>query len=130
MPIQIDGAAGITFPDNTQQTTAVVTTGGGLPAYTARAWLYGDLSNTPSPNDRTILASANVSALARLAAGRARITFSIAMPDANYVTLVTADNSLYGAVEAQSAGSVDVRFLSDTGALTDPTSGFSVVIFR
>lgn len=128
MPIQIDGAAGITFPDNTQQTTAVVTTGGGLPAYTARAWLYGDL-NILSPNS-TILASANVSALARLAAGRARITFSIAMPDANYVTLVTADNSLYGAVEAQSAGSVDVRFLSDTGVLTDPTSGFSVVIFR
>lgn len=128
MPIQIDGAAGITFPDNTQQTTAVVTTGGGLPAYTARAWLYGDL-NLVSPT-ATILASANVSALARLAAGRARITFSIAMPDANYVTLVTADNSLYGAVEAQSAGSVDVRFLSDTGVLTDPTSGFSVVIFR
>ena len=52
------------------------------------------------------------------------------MPDANYVTLATSDNSLYGSVEAQAAGSVDVRFQDAAGTLTDPTSGFSVVVFR
>ena len=86
MTVVIDGGAGVTFPDTIQQTNAVTNTGGDPRYYAARAWVVFD--GTVSPP--TILASAGISSVARNSTGDYTLTFSAAMPSANYAVVATA----------------------------------------
>lgn len=79
MTITIDGGAGITFPDTVQQTNATTNTGGTPRYYAARAWVTFDSGAPP-----TILSSVNVASITRNGTGDYTITFTSAMPNANY----------------------------------------------
>ena len=86
MPITLDGGVGVTFPDAVQQTNALTNTGGTPRYYAARAWVVFD--GTVSPP--TILSAVNVSSVTRNTTGNYTVTFSSAMPNANYAVNVTA----------------------------------------
>lgn len=89
MTITIDGGAGITFPDTVQQTNATTNTGGTPRYYAARAWVTFD----GSPGATTILSSVNVSSVVRNSTGDYTITFTSAMPNANYAVSATAQSN-------------------------------------
>lgn len=84
MSITIDGSAGITFPDSVQQTNGMTNTGGAPLYYAARAWVTFDGA------DGAIRASVGVSSVSRTGVGRYTITFSPAMPNANYAVFIDA----------------------------------------
>lgn len=85
MPVTIDGNAGVTFPDGVQQTNGVTNTGGDPSYFAARAWANIDGSGTVA-----LSASVNVASVTSPSTGRYVITFTEAMPDANYVIMATA----------------------------------------
>lgn len=89
MTVIIDGGAGITFPDTRQQTNATTNTGGNPLYYGVRAWVNFNGANG------AIRASVGISSVTRTGLGRYTITFSPAMPDANYcvVGVSSAANS-------------------------------------
>ena len=87
MTVTIDGGAGVTFPDGVQQTNGVTNTGGDPPYFAARAWANIDGSGTVA-----LRASVNVASVTAPSTGRYVITFTEAMPDANYVIMSTAGN--------------------------------------
>ncbi len=131
MSITIDGGAGITFPDTVQQTNGMTMTGGNPLYYAARAWVNFN------GNTGAIRASANVSSVTRTATGRYTITFSTAMPDANYCVVAT---SSWTAVSTNVASmSVDqttvptttqVRLRANVTSTNEDPDFCSVVIFR
>lgn len=85
MSITIDGSAGITFPDSVQQTNGMTNTGGAPLYYAARAWVTFD-----GVSSATILSSVNVASVIRTATGSYRVTFTDAMPNANYAVFIDA----------------------------------------
>jgi len=89
MTITIDGGAGITFPDTVQQTNATTNTGGTPRYYAARAWVTFDGSSGAT----SILSSVNVSSVVRNSTGDYTITFTSAMPNANYAVSATAQSN-------------------------------------
>ena len=89
MTVTIDGGAGITFPDAVQQTNAVTNTGGTPGYYAARAWCTFDGSTNPP----TILSQQNVAGIVRNTTGTYTVTFTSAMPNANYAVVATAGGS-------------------------------------
>ena len=85
MTVTIDGGAGVTFPDGVQQTNGVTNTGGDPPYFAARAWANIDGSGTVA-----LRSSVNVASVTSPSTGRYVITFTEAMPDANYAIMATA----------------------------------------
>ena len=85
MTITIDGGAGITFPDAVQQTNGMTMTGGAPLYYAARAWVTFD-----GVSSATILSSVNVASVTRSTTGRYIVTFTDAMPNANYAVFISA----------------------------------------
>jgi hypothetical protein len=147
MPTSIT-SSGITFDDATTQTTSATKTGGigttqlangavtaakldgaqtgSAPIYGCRAWVSFDAMKdssgaTSSANtNRRIRGSGNVASVLRNAAGDFTITFTTAMPDANYATTIsvwnTPDESTVASGASRGASAGQVR------AQTAPTS--------
>ena len=99
----------------------------------AKKYCYYDGSGTYS-----ILNSFGVSSLSDLGQGTARVTWSTAFSDANYMTLLTGtrepyQNNTHGVmyVDAQSASAVDTRNCADTSSgLRSDVHQASVVCFQ
>jgi len=157
MPATINGTSG--FGGNltgnvtgnadtaTAATTAVTadkltTTTGSAPVYACRAWVNFDGTRNEADTGAStnganvkIRASGNVASVLKNATGDYTITFTTAMPDANYAA--TASNNIDGAprnilLYNYASGSVVVRNRDDNvaaGALADATI-MSVAIFR
>jgi hypothetical protein len=70
---------------------------GNAPMYTLRAWArFNGIGTTAS---RTLIASGNIASITRDDIGRYTVTFTTAMPDANYALLTgQEDNSQNGAL--------------------------------
>jgi hypothetical protein len=103
-------------------------------AYGVRAWVNWDGSATPP----SIRASGNVSSVARTATGEYTVTFTTAMPDANYV-MAGSNDTASGAGASTSlipsglaAGSVNVRTsgMSGGGISKQNVPLCGVAIFR
>lgn len=86
MTVIIDGGAGVTYPDNVQQSRALTNTGGTPAYYAARAWVLFDGTTTPP----TIISSSNITSVVRRSTGLFTITFTNSMPTANYTVAGTA----------------------------------------
>jgi hypothetical protein len=79
MAVTIQGVDGITFNDaSTQAKSASTGQTGSAPFYTARAWVNFNGTNG------TIRSSGNISSVTRNARVDYTLTFTTAMPDANY----------------------------------------------
>ena len=113
MSITIDGGAGITFPDNVQQTNGMTMTGGNPLYYAARAWVNFDGTGTVA-----IRAAANVSSITDLGIGIYRVTMATAMPDANYAVAATG-------MQDDSGGSNTCTQILDGAAYT--TTQFTLI---
>jgi hypothetical protein len=131
MSITIDGGAGITFPDSVQQTNGMTMTGGAPLYYAARAWV--NFNGTTG----AIRASVNVSSVTRDNTGRYTITFSTAMPDANYCVIATASwtdassNVASMSVNQSPAPSTtQVRLRANVTSTNEDPVFCNVVIFR
>ena len=131
MTVIIDGGAGVTFPDTRQQTNAVTNTGGDPLYYAARAWVNFN------GNTGAIRASSGVSSVVRNSTGRYTITFSPAMPDANYCVLATSSwTSGSTNVAAMSVNqdtvptSSQVRLRANVTSTNEDPDFCNVVIFR
>lgn len=131
MSITIDGSAGVTFPDNVQQTNGTTNTGGAPRYYAARAWVNFNGA------DGAIRASAGVSSVLRNSVGRYTITFSPAMPDANYCVAATCSaistSSNTAALSINSTTdptSTQLRLRANLGSSDEDPQFCSVVIFR
>lgn len=156
MPVVIDGSAGITDADGgtvlstadiasqvqaeagTDNTTVMtplrlrnaLNASGSAPTYACRAWVNFNGTGTVA-----IRASGNVSSITDVGAGNYTVNFATAMPDANFVAVVsamTADG--VGGVRWSGAGatttsSVKVYSTNDARAGED-TSLINVAIFR
>jgi hypothetical protein len=71
-------ASGLSIGGNAATATALSTTTGSAPAYAVRAWAsYNGISGT-------VNASGNIASISHDATGQYTVTFSTAMPDANY----------------------------------------------
>lgn len=131
MSITIDGSAGVTFPDNVQQTNGMTMTGGAPLYYAARAWVNFNGANGD------IRASVNVSSVVRTGTGRYTVTFSTAMPDANYCVSATCSatfsSSNAAALSVNSTTdptTTQLRLRANVGSLDDDPQFCNVVIFR
>ena len=120
---------------NAATATALTTASGSAPSYSARAWVMYDDTVPATPS---ITASGNVSSLTDMGTAIAIISFSTAMPDANYVVLGCAsdDASANRGVNVQGlpstsqlAGSVKVTTFSP-GSGQSPAVGTYVAIIR
>ena len=131
MTITIDGGAGVTFPDSVQQTNGMTNTGGAPLYYAARAWVNFNGANG------AIRASANVASVSRTGTGRYTITFSTAMPDANYcvVGVSSAANSGSNAIsigvnETSVPTASQLRVKTNSGTSNVDPDFCNIVIFR
>ena len=131
MSITIDGGAGVTFPDSVQQTNGMTNTGGAPLYYAARAWV--NFNGTTG----AIRASVNVSSVTRDTTGRYTVTFSTAMPDANYCVIATASwtdassNVASMSVNQSPAPSTtQVRLRANVTSTNEDPVFCNVVIFR
>jgi hypothetical protein len=95
----------------------ITTTTGSAPYYGARAFVNFDGTNG------SIRASANVSSVTRNSAGDYTITFTTAMPDANY-TVVGTSQARTTATSASSSGKEAILSLYATTPLTTTTCRF------
>lgn len=84
----------------------------------AKAWVNFDGYNSPY----SIRSSFNVSSITRTTTGRYTITFTTAMPDANYSVAGSAQNS--GGINS------NVIYGSNTGATALTTTSFPIAIFN
>jgi len=106
---------------------------GTAPIYGARAWVNFSGIGTVGAN-MTILAGGNVSSVNKTATGVYRVTFTTAMPDANYAAIVGSDaNSPHkiGGVVTQAASYVDIAYsqINTSSTRENPDWG-QVTIFR
>jgi hypothetical protein len=110
---------------NSATATKLSTASGSAPSYSARAWVNFDGTGTIGTN-MTIRASANVASVYKVDTGQFTITFTIAMPDANYAIsgfVATTGNSGIGGVNggtgySLSAGSCTI-FTRSTSTRAD-----------
>jgi len=101
--------------------------------YACRAWVNFDGTTSPP----TIRGSGNVTSVTRAATGDYTITFTNAMPDANYAITGTSAVSATGAVARIvspvpadiATGSLRIRTSNDTGVFENG-SVISIAIFR
>jgi len=109
---------------------------GNAPMFGARAWVNFDGTGTIGA-DQTILSGGNVSTVLKNSDGNYTITFSTAMPDTNYCTLVTARGSGAGAAIGMIAETspiytttqVKIRFINTAASNRNVDMG-CVVIYR
>jgi hypothetical protein len=120
---------------------------GSAPIYGCRAWVNFDgnrdstgASNTNNTN-RFIRASGNVSSVLRTATGTYTVTFTTAMPDANYSSMATAGSGdaaqIFTAAVENTASSSAIVYTADSGFRSNFNFGtpadlnaVSVAIFR
>lgn len=114
----------------TQLATALNVTGT-APMFACRAWVNFNGTGTVSTN-QTIRGSGNVASVFKNATGDYTITFTTAMPTANYAAQISVDNSsVLTATSAITYATASVRIAlgrSNTGAAQD-SSQVNVAIF-
>jgi hypothetical protein len=96
-------------------------------AYGCRAWV--NFNGTTA----AITAQGNVTSVTRTAAGTFTVSFTTAMPDANYVVVGTANSTQYlRAVQTGSSatGSVVVRTIAENATVVDTTGSVHIAVFR
>jgi hypothetical protein len=91
---------------------------GSAPVYACRAWVNFDGSTTPP----TILASGNVSSVARNSNGDFTVNFITAMPDVNYAAVGSAIG-----ITAPTSQRADVFGFSGSTGKTSTSCGFRVI---
>ena len=106
---------------------------GTAPIYGARAWVNFDGTGTIGTN-QTIRASGNVASVFKNGTGDFTVTFSTAMPDANYVVLVSSDNTgtsapnaFVDSATAPTTSAVRIGFTNNAGTRTENTQNFATV---
>jgi hypothetical protein len=107
-----------------------VTSSGSAPLYGARAWVIFNGTGTPS-----IYASGNVTSITDNGTGDYTITFTTALPSANYSVALTVDNSGSSApnifidnATAPTTTTLRIGCANNAGARSDPVR-ISVVVF-
>ncbi len=151
MPATINGTSGfggnltgnVTGNADTATTAGKFsTTSGDAPTYACRAWVNFDGTKdttgaaSTSNTNRLIRASGNVASVLRNGQGDYTVTFTTAMPDADYATLVTPRNNGSGTsyiafVEPSTSPTVSaVRVITSTPTVRDDSPAASVAIFR
>ncbi len=150
MPATINGTSGfggnltgnVTGNADTATTAGKFsTTSGDAPTYACRAWVNFDgtkdttgAASTANTN-RLIRASGNVTSVLRNGTGDYTITFTTAMPDANYAATVIYSDGIAGNGVASfghvyAAGSFQFRGARNSGGTLVDTATNSVAIFR
>lgn len=147
MPTTISGNTGVSQVQAGSITAADLDGAqtGSAPIYGCRAWVNFDgtkdttgATSTANTN-RLIRASGNVTSVLRNAAGDYTVTFTTAMPDANYCVSVTASGASSGAannrVIAAQDGSGTITVSSVRVAVNTTTAAYdapsiNVAIFR
>lgn len=130
-----DGSLIKTGTVDAARVNALSTASGSAPSYSARAWVVFTGSTA------TIRASGNVSGVTRNTTGDYTITFSTAMPDANYALVATGridtggsgtSYSLIGEHRTSSRSTSSVRIFCTNSSFTGGTDyeTVSVVVFR
>jgi hypothetical protein len=104
--------------------TGVLATQNGMTGI-AKAWV------TWTGSSGAIVSSFNVSSMTQIATGRWRVTFTTAMPDANYSSIGYADLGTNGFCYKQGVNTTttaeELRFIrTDSGNLFTPTTGYFV----
>jgi hypothetical protein len=128
MSITIDGGAGVTFPDNVQQTNGMTNTGGNPRYYAARAWV--NFSSTGF-----IRAASNVSSVSDGGTGIFTVNFTTNMPDAFYAVVCTVSRAsdptdVCVSYTSATVSSVTIRTFTRSGGAAVDASAVNVVIFR
>ena len=152
MPITINGSGTVTgisaggLPDGIVTTAEVADANitaskldgvqtGTAPIYGCRAWVNFDGSGTISTN-QTIRASGNVSTVFKNGTGDYTVTFTTAMPDANYAAIMTTGAQSLPSPTAifQSATTTTLRLtlqgVSGGGSAAGNSVYVAVAIFR
>ena len=108
---------------------------GTAPIYGARAWVNFDGTGSTGAN-QTIRASGNVSTVYKNGSGDFTVTFSTAMPDANYAVVSTPDNTISAAPisylengTAPTTSAFRIIFSTGSGVKVDNNRNF-VAVFR
>jgi hypothetical protein len=127
------GPNGFSFYKDGSNTSNFPVPAGTAPIYGARAWVNFYGIGTVGAN-MTVRASSNVSSVNKTATGVYRVTFTTAMPDANYAAIVGSDaNAAHkiGGVITQTSGYVDIAYsqINTSSARENPDWG-QVTIFR
>ena len=111
------------------------TVSGTAPIYGARAWVNFDGTGTIGTN-QTLRGSGNVTSVYKNAAGDFTVTFSTAMPDANYAVVLSTDNSITAAAvmmldqaTTPTASLFRIATANSSGTKIDNTRNF-VTVFR
>jgi hypothetical protein len=130
MSIVIDGSAGVTFPDNVQQTNGMTNTGGNPRYYAARAWV-----NFSASGGVAIRGASNVSSVSDNGTGVYTVNFTTNMPDAFYAVVCavsrSSDPTEVGiSYTAAQTNSVTIRTFTRANGTPVDVSAISVVIFR
>lgn len=156
MPATINGTTGFggnltgnvtgNVAGNSDSATTLTTATGSAPAFACRAWVNFDGTKdttgatSTSNTNRLIRASGNVTSVLRNSAGNYTLTFTTAMPDANYClqTMTSGDGvdasfvyEANSAVSRNTAGtsSIIIQVVNKAGTPADRASN-SVAIFR
>ena len=109
--------------------SGITTTTGSAPYYAARAFVVFNGSGT-------ILSQGNVSGVSRTSTGNYTITFSTAMPDANYAICGTAINktvpgtTIIAGNTVPSAGSMTIQVRNTSSGVLQNVDLISITVFR
>ena len=145
-PITLSGdtatlGSGVAMAANHSGVKTALNASGTAPIYACRAWVNfdGDSGSGTGSSDITINGSGNVLSITDRGTGRYTVTFSTAMPDANYSTIVTPQKEIISADDGyvmggvgtggQNSSSVQLTF-QQGGAGPDDVEQVCVAIFR
>lgn len=109
--------------------TTALNASGSAPIYAARAWVNFDGSGTIGAN-QTVRASGNVTSVLKTASGSYTITFTTAMPDANYAISGSCTGTFGGSsvtVQSVSSGTFQIG-TSYSGGTFDPNVVTVIVV--
>lgn len=131
--VAFEGPNGITLTNGGSSNANFPVPAGTAPIYGARAWVSFNGTGAIGAN-MAIRGSGNVSTVNKTSSGAYRVTFSTAMPDANYSAIVGDDANAQhkmGGVINQTATYVDIAYsqINTSTSRLDPTWG-QVTIFR
>lgn len=91
-------------------------------AYGVRAWWRGQITNPPTTSD-----SANISSMTYGGNNDNLLSFTNAMPDANYATIGTCASGVFVNVDSQSTGYAQIRARDYNGSYSGGPAGIIVV---
>ena len=112
MPITLNGTTGIVSPALDSDSSLTVgpavmdTPTGSTPLFAARAWVNFNGINDTTDVVSFIRASGNVASVLRNSVGNYTITFTTAMPDANYVVIASSTTDLATSADTVTVGVV------------------------